>query len=289
MIKRILCLTLCLCMALALLPGSVQADSKIYLALGDSISTGFGLKDAKTEGYTYMLADQLGYELTNCAIDGNTTAGLIQQMAKPEIQAKIARADLITITVGGNDMMGLFYSAVGDIFSTLSGGATQLTLSDIYAILGNPTDTRMTMLMMCAQMVLMGNPTAGTPAFMESETFAAGLTAYATALTGITTAIHMLNPDAKIVVATQYNPFAGFTGMYAALNNGFEMGVQKLNEAIRTNAEAGGYIVADVYDAFANSENYLYNATMDPLFFDTHPNAAGHKVIQETFFSALGN
>lgn len=284
MVKRILCLALCLGMIFLL---SAQADSLTYLALGDSISTGYGLKNARKECFAYLLADELGYNLINRSVNGNTTGGLMLQLTDKSIQKYITNASMITITIGGNDMMALFYSALADAFSTMSSDAMTLSVSDIAAIMSNPSDTRMTMLMMCVQLVLLGNPAAGMPSFMESDTFKAGLDAYAAALKNIVSTIHTLNPNAQVFVATQYNPFAGFTGMYAALSSGFDAGIRMLNETIKAHAETGNYQVTDVYHAFSGSQDYLYNATMDPLYLDIHPNAAGHKVIQETFLQTI--
>lgn len=288
MIKRMLCLCLCFCMLLSVFSVSAQAEERTYLALGDSISTGYGLANVKEEGFADLLAAELNYKLINRAINGNTTGGLALQLVDKNVQKYIADAQLVTITIGGNDMMALFYGAVLEAFSTLSGGAMTLSAGDVVSIMSNPSDARMKMLMMCAQMVLLGNPAANMPAFIETEAFKAGLDAYAAALKGIVATIHTFNPNVPVVVATQYNPFAGFTaGAFAALNTGFEAGVQMLNQTIRENAEAGGYHVAEVYGAFAGSPEYLYNAVMEPLNLDIHPNAAGHKVIEKAFKEAF--
>lgn len=283
--KRILSLVLCLALTLCVMPCSAQAGGLTYLALGDSITTGYGLENAQTEGFASLLAENLGYDLINHAVNGNTTTGLITQLVNPAILADIKNADLITITIGGNDMLALFFNAIMETYNTMNADSAQLNASDIGAIMGNPGDPRQMTLMMCAQLVLMGNPSTDTPGFAETETFRQGLSTYAFALAGIVNSIHAVNPDVKVIVATQYNPYANFTDAFAALNAGFETGVRMLNQAIVKNAVVGGYTVADVYGAFSGAEENLYNGCMEPLNMDIHPNAAGHKMLYECFFN----
>jgi len=88
-------------------------------------------------------------------------------------------------------------------------------------------------------------------------------------------------------VATQYNPYAAFNDLYDSLRSGFETGVLMLNKAIADSAQAGGYYVADVYSAFTGSEENLYNAAMEPMNLDIHPNAAGHAMIEKSFYATV--
>lgn len=282
--KRVLRVMLCFCTMISLLSFSAQAGGLTHLALGDSITTGYGLENAKKECFANLLADELGFYLVNRAVNGNTTSGLMKQLAQPDIQKDVKNAYLITITIGGNDMLALFYDAIINTYNTLSGGAAPLNLSDVGAIMSNPQDQRQTVLMMCAQTVLLGNSDLGMPSFMESDAFKAGLDAYVQALKDIVKIIHEINPGVQVIVATQYNPYAPFTGPLAALNAGFDAGVRQLNQVITQNATAGRYAVTDVYAAFSAAQENLYNACMEPLNLDIHPNAAGHKVIFESFF-----
>jgi lysophospholipase L1-like esterase len=72
----------------------------IYLALGDSISV-----DEYTGvcggGAPSQLARRLGLELVDLTRDGNTTRGLLDDLALAP-----AAADVVTLTAGGNDLLG---------------------------------------------------------------------------------------------------------------------------------------------------------------------------------------
>ncbi|MBE6711160.1 MAG: hypothetical protein E7579_08595 [Ruminococcaceae bacterium] len=83
-----------------------------YLALGDSISTGYRLGGGhfETEGFTNILSDTNGYLVTNASIDGNTVSGILSQLENGSLNDAISSADIITITCGGNDMLEFLYT-----------------------------------------------------------------------------------------------------------------------------------------------------------------------------------
>jgi lysophospholipase L1-like esterase len=71
----------------------------IYLAVGDSISIDdyTGVRDG---GAASQLARKLGIELVDLTRDGNTTYGVLADLARaPEA------ADVVTLTAGGNDLL----------------------------------------------------------------------------------------------------------------------------------------------------------------------------------------
>lgn len=76
------------------------------LALGDSLTRGTG--DATGEGYIGDLMKSLKTKnpltLTNLAINGETSAGLLKQLQQPEVTRQIQQATVIIFTVGGDDL-----------------------------------------------------------------------------------------------------------------------------------------------------------------------------------------
>ncbi|MGE8205908.1 GDSL-type esterase/lipase family protein [Heyndrickxia sp. NPDC080065] len=77
-------------------------------ALGDSLTRGTG--DPEGKGYIGYLMDDLKKKsskklmLTNSAIKGQTSKQLLSQLKHGEIQRQIENADLILLTIGGNDL-----------------------------------------------------------------------------------------------------------------------------------------------------------------------------------------
>ncbi|WP_054968190.1 GDSL-type esterase/lipase family protein [Alicyclobacillus ferrooxydans] len=89
--------------------GQPQLNSKtIHLvALGDSLTHGLG--DASGEGYVGDVAanlKQAGYSViqANLGIDGLTSQGLRTEVVKPEVTQLLQSANLVLISIGGNDL-----------------------------------------------------------------------------------------------------------------------------------------------------------------------------------------
>ena len=111
-------------------PGAADAapppatSGKTYVALGDSYAAGFGLPlpstptgepvpgcEQTTGDYPHILAGQLGLKLTDVACSGATTVDFThpQDVNGPQPPAqldifKTVQPDLVTITIGGNDL-----------------------------------------------------------------------------------------------------------------------------------------------------------------------------------------
>jgi lysophospholipase L1-like esterase len=78
------------------------------VALGDSLTVGAG--DIEGKGYVGNIIDQLNIRTTdpvtlkNYAINGLTSEGLVNVMQQREVQENLNDADLILLTIGGNDL-----------------------------------------------------------------------------------------------------------------------------------------------------------------------------------------
>ena len=100
----ILCLFFCF-------PMLIQADdSYFYLALGDSITKGYGIDDIE-DTYTVQVKNHLeellgvSVQLDNQAINGITSQTFYEHIQKEVILEKIKKADFITISIGSNDFL----------------------------------------------------------------------------------------------------------------------------------------------------------------------------------------
>jgi lysophospholipase L1-like esterase len=95
-------------------PYRPQGPGALYLALGDSLATGFRLADPARESYVALLAARLAPlgvgEHRNLAVAGATSASLLERQL-PQAVETIARAQAaglrvspISVGIGGNDM-----------------------------------------------------------------------------------------------------------------------------------------------------------------------------------------
>ncbi|MCM3717402.1 GDSL-type esterase/lipase family protein [Fictibacillus phosphorivorans] len=88
---------------------SKKEDGNLTIfALGDSLTRGTG--DADGKGYVGYLSERLKKKseqditLFNTAIKGETSRGLLKQLRQSEIQRQVKQADVIMMTIGGNDL-----------------------------------------------------------------------------------------------------------------------------------------------------------------------------------------
>ncbi len=92
-------------------PSDTMKKSKSQLqiaALGDSLTRGTG--DPEGKGYIGYLKDSLRKKtkksilVSNSAIKGQTSSQLIKQLKGSEIKRQLQSADIILLTIGGNDL-----------------------------------------------------------------------------------------------------------------------------------------------------------------------------------------
>jgi lysophospholipase L1-like esterase len=77
-----------------------DAAMAIYLSLGDSISID-DYTGVPGGGAASQLARKLGFDLVDLTRDGNTTQGVLADLAQAPTSA-----DVVTLTAGGNDLLG---------------------------------------------------------------------------------------------------------------------------------------------------------------------------------------
>jgi hypothetical protein len=147
--------------------------------------------------------------------------------------------------------------------------------------MSNSEDPRWQDLCVVGLAILSGDVSTGTPGFADREELQAEIDNCIANLKQVMAYIRNLNTDAIVIVNTQYNPYKSFTGRFNIIKTSVNSGARKLNAAITANAEACGYLVADVFTEFLGSQETLCNALMDPMNMDFHPNARGHEVIAQ--------
>jgi lysophospholipase L1-like esterase len=104
------------------LPNSFFPRDLHIVAAGDSLTQGVG-DSTDTGGYIPYLAEQLEKEKTiknanfeNFGVRGNRTDQLLKRLKNKNVQSSIEEADLIILTIGGNDLM----TVVKQNFSSLN-------------------------------------------------------------------------------------------------------------------------------------------------------------------------
>lgn len=117
--KKITAIFLCLAIILGIFSFTAHAvnDKKFYLVLGDSIAYGSGVSNSKEACYGKIVADTNGYGYVNHAIPGHTTTNLIKRLKDETVIADVKKADIISISIGGNDF--LMSNLIGLMFDSI--------------------------------------------------------------------------------------------------------------------------------------------------------------------------
>ncbi len=271
-------------------------DKPIYLALGDSITFGYEPSDEILEGYNYtgkqltdecfvqILAKEKGYEAINKGVVGNTAVGIKSQLDSGELDSYIDQAQVVTITCGGNDLMGLVYSKTADLYNQYYGASGTLSSDDVVSILSGfkEFDQSKYQLLQLAALTVIGKMDTDKIYIADFDN---AVNDFISNLNQVTSYIKEKNPNASIFVETQYNPYEHFT-YWKSISKHIGNCAVKLNDALKNNAKEGQYTIVDVYSAFeGNTETYCNarGSSKDDLFLDFHPSVEGYKVIAQCF------
>lgn len=103
-----------------------EGDRIYCVALGDSIAKGYaGRGQEDLRSYTQLIADEVSAEtgiLAECenfAKNGRDSTGLnLEILSSEETLAALERADIITLTIGANDLMQEFRKAAQEVLGT---------------------------------------------------------------------------------------------------------------------------------------------------------------------------
>ena len=276
--KKLISLLLCMALIAGMIPGIFAAEGDAYLAMGDSVTAGTALNEGEP-AFPQLLAEANGWNLTNLGVNGQTAGSLLAAISDGSCDGVIVSAKVITITAGGNDVMDALYELVAEAYNAEND--PDITPDDVVPILADSDDSRWMTLLLVGMEVLEGDDRAGIPPFAERQEFLNKIDECTVNLRAVMACIRNLNPDATVIVPTQYNPYKNFSGLYKIVGTSVDAGARKLNAAIEALAEECGYLVAPVFDAFQNSSENLCNATTSPMNLDFHPNARGHEVIAQ--------
>lgn len=286
MIKRIISFVLA-CFIISLCSITAFAETKEYqkeievstpknmLVLGDSIATGFRLANYKsgdnynTASYSNMLAKD--YKITakkdyiNLAIDGQTSSELLARLKSNNFDNDIKKADLILVSIGGNDLLGAFLTFV----SSLAQIENITAPNDI-----NNFD--------------FSNPDILSNLNQMINSISENISDLRGTLIDMVNIIKDNNKNAKIIFQTVYNPFDTIT-VPEVLNNLIVNKIKDMNDIIVSASKGEGsekrYEVCDVFTAFMGKSDVYTNIPE----LDIHPNASGHKIIEQELEKVISN
>lgn len=246
-----------------------------YVALGDSIAAGYGLADGESS-YVDLISEDLGARTTNLAVSGMTSTELLQMLSSGEHDEVISKADIITISIGSNDLLKPFISRVTKAFGIENAeDINNNVISELTKKYKNDPFLLIPVIAELNSQIVENEELYGICKKFEVKIFPQ-----------IISQIKVKNPDAQIIVNNIYNPYYNVS-IYGLFDLGriADSYINKINMAF---SDSSKYEYVDIYKIF--KENGLTNShidflSLDTLSFDPHPNRDGHMMI----FSAVNS
>lgn len=246
-----------------------------YVALGDSIAAGYGLADDENN-YVDLIGEDLGARTTNLAVSGMTSIELMEMLSSGEYDDVISQADVITISIGSNDLLQPFINRVIKAFGIEDVGDINNTV--ISELKRKYKDDPFTLIPVIAEL--------NSQIVNNEELYAICKNFEINIFPQIITLIKEKNENAQIIVNNIYNPYYNVSiyGIYD-LGKIADSYIDRINLAF---IDSINYHCIDIYDVFR--EEGLTNSNIDfwnleSLNFDPHPNKDGHMMI----FSAINS
>lgn len=240
----------------------------LYVVFGDSIAAGYGLDGSAvgsdesmryvagrdSNAYAGIVSRALNYDLNNFAASGATTANLLNKVKTNSVLSAVSKADLVTVSIGGNDMIGM--------------ASTILPRAAMHEALGDYLDI----------------PRTDDSIEKMYSTLESNLTEIMRIL------VNANNGKGKIYLQTLYNPFKYNTsytidfGSYTYnVGNLIDYYINRINEIYRrVRSNVGGFYLVDTASAMNGDGRCFYEISTP----DFHPTAYGHRVIANTILAA---
>ena len=296
-----------------------QEETRYFVALGDSVSSGFGLygysppytQNYPLEGrhtslfFEYLRELGLVDDYVNLATSGHTTTDLLEflRTADQETLRQFASASVVTLNIGGNNLLSPLFDYFPDIDIGAMQGAWQAVIglfggghgqgegpnldalvagimgaswllsfllgADVFAALND------------AVSVLTGNFSQELEIALEN-----GAAVFAEEFSQIVDWLVVHAPRAHVIVNTVYNPIPGeFWGIRVPVAERAGEYLAIINSTIFAKSEAAGFTVIDIHSYFDSRPELMrldLDFSSDDFSLDfIHPSAEGHLFITE--------
>lgn len=254
-----------------------------YVALGDSIAYGYGLANRDNDSYASKVRQKYNISQSNfqnLAVSGMTCAEYYEKIQEEEYTSAIENADLLTVSIGSNELLGLVTKAVSDVTGVPIDSPNFVQEAQNVFLSAS-------MLEKIKMLTEIYNTFTSEEMKLQIE---ASINSYEDNWSKSIQYIKEINPDITIVATEFYNPYYEISLGSYDLGGFVDENIQKMNEILHENSNSESeYKIAKIYDAFNTTNPRLTNVniSMSDLNVDPHPNVLGHEVICTKIMDAL--
>lgn len=288
-LKKLFCITLLfMCLfqiSFPLIANASTSTYKKYIVLGDSIAYGYGLSNKNLESYSSILRDKLNISnnnYKNLAISGLTCENFYKTIQTSEYTSAIKSADLITISIGSNELLQLAVNALAE--------ATNVDPNDKDFLTKIQKSFENSSLLEKASML--NNVYNFFTSEETKQKINASIISYSKYWQQSVQYIKEINPNVTIVATQFYNPYYELQILSYDLGGFVDEAIVQMNTILEKQSDSEkNYKIAKIYSDFNTTNPRLTNVNINILKsqfnLDPHPNIYGHKQIANRILDSL--
>ena len=265
---------------------AATTNSQKYLALGDSIAYGYGLSNINSQSYAQIVRAKSNIsqnDFSNLAVSGMTCKDFYTKIQTIQYTQAIKSADIITISIGSNELLGIATSAI----STVTGVSQKDPdfVRKVQQVFIEASGLKKLTLAYKLYSYFTSNETKAT---IEKN-----IASYNENWSKSVTYIKNTNPNATIIATEFYNPYYEIGLSSYDLGSFVDEYICKMNDILKTSSQSETiYKIAKIYDDFNTTNPRITNVNIDFSDFskinvDPHPNKDGHSIIASRVLDIL--
>ena len=265
---------------------ALDSTSTNYLALGDSIGYGYGLADRDTESYAQIVRSKLNIpknNFKNLAVSGMTCGEFYQKIQTSEYTSSIRAADMITVSIGSNELLGIAIEGISSVTGVDSNDPD--FTNKVQQVFQNADTFKKLALAKNLYTFFTSNE---TKAKIE-----ASIAAYEESWSKSISYIKSINSNVFIIATEFYNPYYEVGLASYDLGNFVDEYIKKMNVILKNSSQSESlYRIAKIYDDFNTTNPRITNVNVDFTNFskmnvDPHPNKNGHSIIASKIMDVI--
>ena len=265
---------------------AIDSDSTNYLALGDSIGDGYGLADRDTESYAQIVRSKLNIpksNFKNLSVSGMTCEEFYQKIQTSEYTSSIKAANMITVSIGSNELLGIAIEGVSSI-TGVDANDPDFT-NKVQQVFQNADTLKKLALAKNLYTFFTSNE---TKAKIE-----AAIAAYEESWSKSVSYIKSINSNVFIIATEFYNPYYEVGLASYDLGNFVDEYIQKMNVILKNLSQSESlYKIAKIYNDFNTTNPRITNVNVNfndfsKMNVDPHPNKNGHSIIASRIMDVI--
>lgn len=265
---------------------AIETNQTKYLALGDSIAYGYGLANRDAQSYPQIVRKNYGISesnFSNLAISGMTCAQFYEKIQTTEYKNAIKDADIITTSIGSNELLKIAVGAVSTTAGIESSDPDFANkVKDYFSSLGYLAKAQ------AAYKLYSYFTSEETKKVIDDS-----INTYEEKWKKSVEYIKSVNPDVVLVATQFYNPYYEIGLASYDLGSYVDEFIKRMNKILEEQSKnESEYKIARIYEDFNTTDPRITNVNVDfndfsNINIDPHPNKDGHNIISTRVLETL--